>query len=131
MARILLIDDDNPLREVLATTLSNAGHIVMQAADGRTGVELFRIEPADLVITDIIMPGQEGIETIVQFRHEVPDLPIIAMSGGASHSKFYLDMAGKLGAQITLSKPFTSTELFRAIDTVLALTPPAEPGESK
>jgi DNA-binding response OmpR family regulator len=127
MARILLIDDDDPLREVLATTLASVGHIVMQAADGKRGVELFRVEPADLVITDIIMPGQEGIETIVALRRELPSLPIIAMSGGTSYSKFYLEVAAKLGAQRTLAKPFTTTELMQAVSAVLA-TPPAGSG---
>ena len=122
MARILLIDDDKPLREIIAATLAHAGHDVMQAADGQRGVELFRIEPADLVITDIIMPGQEGIETIVALHREMPELPIIAMSGGASHSKFYLNMAAQLGAQRALAKPFTSVELLGAVNEVLART---------
>ena len=119
MARILLIEDDTPLREVLAATLVNAGHIVAQAGDGRQGVELFDLAPADLVITDILMPGQEGIETIMQLRRLAPGLPIIAISGGATHSKFYLGMAAKLGAQRVLAKPFTPAELLRAIDEVL------------
>ncbi len=119
MASILLIEDDTPLREVLATTLTNAGHTVLQAADGRQGIELFHVSPTDVVITDIIMPGQEGIETIMALRKEFPRLPIIAMSGGASHSRTYLGMAAKLGAHRTLAKPFTPAELLRAITEVL------------
>jgi len=120
MARILLIEDDTNLREVLAVTLVNAGHIVAQAVDGRQGVELFDLAPVELVITDILMPGQEGIETIMQLQRREPGLPIIAISGGATHSKFYLGMAAKLGAQQVLAKPFTPAELLRAVGTVLA-----------
>ena len=126
MARILLIDDEDALREVLAMTLAQAGHLVIQAADGKTGVELFRIEPTDLVITDIIMPGQEGIETIVALRRALPKLPIIARSGGTSHSRFYLEMADKLGAQRTLAKPFSATQLLGAVSAVLAARPSEE-----
>ena len=126
MARILLIDDEDALREVLAMTLAQAGHLVIQAADGKTGVELFRVEPTDLVITDIIMPGQEGIETIVALRRALPKLPIIAMSGGTSHSRFYLEMADKLGAQRTLAKPFSATQLLGAVSAVLAARPSEE-----
>lgn len=125
MARILLIDDDAPLRSVLAESLKLAGHDVMQAEDGRQGLELFNLEPADVVVTDLIMPGQEGIETIRRLRRDFPKLPIIAISGGMSHSPLYLNMARHLGAQRTLCKPFNAAELLKAIDDVLG--PPAPP----
>jgi CheY-like chemotaxis protein len=125
MARILLIDDDRPLRTVLAEALSLAGHEVFQAEDGRQGVEIFRVARPDVVVTDLIMPGQEGIETIVQLRQEFPDLPIIAISGGASHSKLYLDMAKRLGARRIIPKPFSADQLLGAITEALA--PPAPP----
>jgi len=66
------------------------------------------------------MPGQEGIETIVKLRHQRPGVAIIAMSGGATHSKFYLDIAAKLGAHRVLTKPFTPADLIKMIDDVLA-----------
>lgn len=119
MARILLIDDDDALREILAVVLTRSGHAVTQANTGKKGVALFLAEPADLVITDLIMPDQEGIETIVQLRREHPDVAIIAMSGGVSNSGMYLNLAAKLGAQRVLGKPFTMTELLNTVTEVL------------
>ena len=120
MARILLIDDDELLRGVLAKSLAHAGHTVIQAADGQQGVELARATAVDLVITDLIMPVQEGVETIMTLRRERPALPIVAISGGMSNSKLYLEIAAKIGAKRILPKPFTPTELLAVIDDVLA-----------
>jgi DNA-binding response OmpR family regulator len=125
MASILLIDDDEMLRGVLAKALTHGGHNVIQAGDGRQGVELARVAPIDIVITDLIMPVQEGVETIMTLRRERPALPIIAMSGGASNSKLYLDIAGKIGARRVLAKPFTPKELLETIERVLAEPPRA------
>lgn len=131
MARILLIEDDDMLRELLAHALSQVGHTVYQASDGRQGCDLFLATSPDVVLTDIIMPGQEGIETIIKLRHQHPNVAIIAMSGGATHSKFYLDIATKLGAHRVLPKPFTPSDLLHVIDEVLAgqrpPTPPPSP----
>ncbi len=125
MARILIIEDDDLLRTLLVQTLTHSGHTVYQAADGRQGCDLFLATSPDLVLTDIIMPGQEGIETIVKLRHQQPRVAIIAMSGGATHSKFYLDIAAKLGARRILAKPFTPEELSSIINEVLAeVNPP-------
>lgn len=119
MASILLIEDDEPLRKVLAITLAKAGHTVVQAADGEEGLDRFHEAPPELVITDIVMPGKEGIETIMTLRREAPRLPIIAMSGAATYSPVYLGMAAKLGAQRILVKPFTNAALLRAVSDVL------------
>jgi DNA-binding response OmpR family regulator len=120
MARILLIDDDDLLRGVLAKSLAHAGHEILQASDGKMGVDISRVTSVDLVITDLVMPVQEGVETIVVLRREQPKLPVIAMSGGATNSKVYLDIAGKIGARRVLSKPFTPRELVETIEEVLA-----------
>lgn len=120
MAKILLIDDDELLRQVLGKALVQAGHEVVEAQDGGQGQELARTVAPDLVITDLIMPGQEGVETIVALRRERPALPIIAMSGGAAHTKLYLDIAGKIGARRVLAKPFTPTVLMQTVNEVLA-----------
>ncbi len=120
MARILLIDDDDLLRGVLAKALTHHGHDVIQASDGKQGTDLARATDFDLVITDLIMPVQEGVETIITLHKEQPELPIIAMSGGTSHTKVYLDVAGKIGARRVLSKPFTPKEL---IDTIAEVLP--------
>jgi CheY-like chemotaxis protein len=126
MVRILIIDDDELLRGILAKTLENAGHSVIQAADGQQGVELFRATEIDLVITDLVMPVQEGVETIMVLHRERRDLPIIAISGGVMNTRTYLDIAKKVGARRVLPKPFTPQELLRAVDEVVAQqkTPP-------
>ncbi len=82
MSRILLIDDDPSIRDVLGQMLSAAGHTVVTARDGRAGQAAFERDRADLVITDIIMPDREGIETIKALRAIDPAVPIIAISGG-------------------------------------------------
>jgi DNA-binding NtrC family response regulator len=125
MAHLLIIDDDDLLREALATVLISAGHTVTQAADGRKALALFRAEPADLIVSDLVMPDREGLEIISQLHREDPALPIIAMSGGATRSQLYLAMAAKLGASRTLSKPFTPATLLRVIDELLP--PPSQP----
>ena len=127
MSRILIIDDDDTLREVLAVTLQRAGHTVLQAADGRQAVDIIKATSVDLVITDIIMPGQEGIETIQQLKRLYPSLPVIAMSGTSSHSEIYLEMAGRFGACRVLGKPFTVEILVNAIAEALVGTAPPPP----
>jgi DNA-binding response OmpR family regulator len=130
MARILLIEDDDQLRHVIAQSLAAGGHEAFQAADGRQGLDIFRAGTFDLVLTDLVMPEKEGVETIIELRRENPTLKIVAMSGGMPRSNFYLGLATHLGAQRTLAKPFTPTELLNAIDETLAAPatpPPPEP----
>ena len=105
MAKILLIDDDTNLRTMTTMALAAAGHQVVEAKDGKQGVRLFHEHRPDLVITDLIMPDQEGIETIAQLRRAQPGRPIIAISGGLTHSALYLNIAAKVGAHHTLAKP--------------------------
>lgn len=120
MARILIIEDEEPLRTVLAKSLTYAGHVVIEAENGRHGVELFRAAPADLVITDLIMPVQEGDETILALRKEHPRLPIIAISGGDENSPRFLKIAAKFHPVRILTKPFPLQELRVAIEEILA-----------
>lgn len=119
MARLLLIDDDVSLRNVLAKSLGYAGHEVLQAGDGQQGLDLVHATPVDLVITDLIMPVQEGVETIVQLRRTHAHVPIIAISGGSSNTPLYLEIANKIGAKHILEKPFTPDELLGLITSVL------------
>ncbi len=126
MESILLIDDDETLCVALGLTLERAGYNVAMARDGKEGVELFRRLAPDLVITDIVMEGQEGIETIKILRREAPDVKIIAISGGgSSQSPAYLDAARCLGAQETLDKPFDAQQLLTAVRALL--NPEASP----
>jgi DNA-binding response OmpR family regulator len=120
MPRLLLIDDDELLRRVLASSLRHAGYDVVEAPDGRQGVDLFNATTFDIVVCDLVMPVQEGVETILKLRRAHPQLPIIAISGGVTNSGFYLDIASKIGAQRVLAKPFTPQELLHAIEELLA-----------
>jgi DNA-binding response OmpR family regulator len=120
MRTVLLIDDDDVVRAMLTKALARAGYKVVEASDGQQGLELARRASFDLVITDLVMPVQEGVETILTLRRERPRLPIIAISGGVSRSKLYLDIAGKMGAKRILPKPFTPKELIAAVEQVLA-----------
>ncbi len=114
MARIIILEDDEVFRETLERVLTDAGHSVKAAGNGFDGMALFRAEPADLILTDIVMP-HGGLQTIRVLRTEFPSLAIIAMSG--SHVR--LDMAGGIGANKMLAKPFTSEQLLNAIAEVL------------
>ena len=127
MARILIIDDDDTLRGIIAKSLTHAGHTITQANNGRKGVAQFRANPTDLVITDLVMPEQEGMETIKILHRDFPQTPIIAMSGGLDGSPLYLDLTRRLGATITLTKPFTLQQLKSAVDQIFAPPPAAPP----
>ena len=121
MPSILLIDDDELFRHALATALTERGYAVRQARDGEEGLRLFHVEPSDLVLTDIVMPNKEGIETVMELRRTNPELGIIAMSGGlAKDAPLYLKLVGALGANCTLKKPFALPALLTAIDKVRA-----------
>jgi DNA-binding response OmpR family regulator len=124
MARILVIDDDPDTREMLEQTLKPAGYEVILAADGRDGVVRQGISPADLVITDIYMPKQDGLETIREFRRRFPEVRIIAMSGRAL-AVTMLSIAQDLGAVAVLHKPFPADELIAAVAKALGGQSPA------
>jgi DNA-binding response OmpR family regulator len=120
MARILIIEDDNEVREYLESVISRAGYEVISAENGKEGVELFATQPADLVVTDIIMPEKDGIETIMDLRRANPGLKVIAISGGGrSEPENYLHSARLLGANRTMKKPFTNQEMLAAIAELL------------
>lgn len=116
MDDILLIDDDEDFRGMLFKLLTKAGYQVVACHDGKEGVELFRKHPDFLVITDLIMPEQEGIETIMQLRREYPGVRIIAMSGGGKCSPdIYLESAVRLGACRAFTKPFDTREFLATV----------------
>jgi CheY-like chemotaxis protein len=122
MARILVIDDEELVRTAMAGVLRRAGHRVTLAADGDDALDGFAPQHYDLVITDIIMPRREGIETLRALRQLEPGIRIIAMSGsGGTDQGFYLKAAVALGADATLQKPFTVAELRLAVDEALAI----------
>lgn len=116
MIKVLVIDDDTILREVLVLMLQSEGITVDSAENGKIGLELLQQATFDLVITDIIMPDMEGIETIVKIKKLKPTLPIIAVSGGGKMSPdVYLEMAQNFGARYTFVKPVRKEELLFAV----------------
>ncbi len=121
MARILVIDDDDQVRELLRQMMEHAGHEAVVAADGQIGMRMHREQPADIIVTDIIMPEKDGWEAIVELRKEFPDVKIIAISGGARLGPYsYLAIAKRFGAQRVFAKPLEKAELLRAIEELLA-----------
>jgi len=116
MARILIIDDDVQILDMLRQTLECEGYEVVDATNGKEGIRLYRENPADLIITDIIMPEKEGIETIIELKRNFPDVKIIAISGGGRITpEGYLSMAKRLGANRTFEKPVERDELLAAV----------------
>ncbi len=120
MPRLLLIDDDQPLRRALRLALEKSGHTVVEANDGRAALKAHQAQPVDLVITDLIMPEMEGVELIRSLRKSNPALPIIAMSGGGRSSpESYLAMAKQFGAALLLTKPFSLDKLCESVAQLL------------
>lgn len=117
MARILIIDDDAQIRVLLRQILEHEGYEVMSAADGKEGLKKFRQSPADLVITDLLLPEMAGSSVISKLCDEFPEAKIIAISGGgiAYGAKDYLNFAKELGAQCVIAKPFRREELLAVI----------------
>ncbi len=121
MARILLIDDETSTRQLLAAVLADAGHHVTQAADGRIGLQLLRLDDFDLVVTDVIMPGLNGLALVEALRAPRPERPIIAMTGAIAGSELFARIARDLGPHRTLAKPFKVVALLDAVDQALGL----------
>ncbi len=121
MPRLILVEDDPQVRGMLSETLAQEGYDVIEATNGREAVALFRNSPADLVITDIIMPEQDGVETIHALRREFPGVKIIAISGGSANIRgdYLLGTANALGAVKTFSKPVDMAELLASVKEVL------------
>lgn len=126
MATILLIDDDELLRDTVLQMLELDGHHVLEAADGASGLKVYAQHHGrggiDLVITDILMPGIDGARVIVELHREHPSLPIIAISGGRRvlSPQFNLETATLAGATGQLAKPFARHELQSAVQSALS-----------
>lgn len=118
--QILIVEDDSAIRSMLRRMFEREGYDVADASNGKEGLKLFRKDPAKLVITDLIMPEKEGIETIMALRRDFPDVKIIAISGGGIIGpKDYLETAKTLGADLTFTKPFELKELLEAVKELL------------
>ena len=120
MARILVIDDEPALRDLLQKSLLSAGHIVTLAQDGEDGLSqiLKAAIPVELAIVDIFMPRREGIETLTDLRKRLPHLPLIAISGRPLADEM-LKIAAFLGVKATLKKPFSIDHLLKTVQDAL------------
>ena len=131
MKKILVIDDEEDIRIVLQQVLELEGYEVAVAADGREGLAILDQDGADLVITDVIMPGMDGVETLEHIREKWPGMPVIVISGGgnvapmeyqpgAIATNAYLESARQAGAALSITKPFERKELVDAVGSLLS-----------
>lgn len=121
MARILVVDDEQLARFTMREILESAGHEVTEAKNGAQGIAFQKAQPFDVVITDIIMPEKEGVQTIMELKRDFPTLPIIAISGGGrTRNLDFLKIAERYGAQKILAKPFSEEELVDVVNACLA-----------
>ena len=119
--RILVIDDEKPIRILLTKILEKEGFEVTTAGDGDEGTRRQQADPFDLVITDLIMPGKEGIELIREFKKDYPQTPIIAISGGGMvAAQGYLKTAKVMGAEDTIEKPVIKDVIIEKVNRVLS-----------
>ena len=120
MARILIIDDEAMIRDLLVNILERQGYETITASGGKDGIKIYRENPTDLIITDLLMPEKDGLETIMDLRREFHDVKIIAMSGGGKvDPETYLQIAKTMGAIETIAKPFDRKELLKTIREIL------------
>jgi DNA-binding NtrC family response regulator len=115
--RILVLDDNVDLLESMRLLLDSCGHEAVTSTDVREAIDIQSRRPADVLITDIFMPGTDGLEAIVAFRSRWPDLKIVAISGGGVVAKRdYLGVAAEIGANAMMRKPFDPQELLDTVD---------------
>jgi two-component system, OmpR family, response regulator len=115
--RVLVIDDDTDIRDFCGMVLADSGYATVLAGDGGEGLEAIERGGFDVVVTDLVMPGTEGMEFIREIHKRFPGMGIVCMSGDI-HSSAYLKLASALGASIALLKPFGSEELLAAVKSV-------------
>lgn len=126
MATILLADDNDDLRMILAQTLSDAGYAVAEAGNGRKAIELLAVGSFDAVVTDMLMPDADGAEVMNALRLRQPRPRLVVISGGGQiEPARYLQMAKALGADEVMRKPFLPSQLVAVLGRLLSAAPPA------
>lgn len=127
MARLLVVDDDKRVRQMLRQMLEFEGYQIAEAANGEQAIHVYRSDRCDMVILDIIMPVKEGISTLTELQKLDPEVKIIAISGGDRFApQGYLETAELAGAQYTFSKPVERKELLTAIRSLLGEPQPLD-----
>lgn len=128
MVSILLVEDDDQLRTMLTLLLTSSGYEVREASNGKLACDLYEQYRFDLVITDLVMPEIDGLEVIMELIRRNKNVRIIAISGGGEvKGAEYLRIARKLGAQLTLSKPFSSEEFLDSVSLALQNSAKTDP----
>jgi CheY-like chemotaxis protein len=116
----LLVEDDKELREMLKMSLLRSGYTVMEAENGKDAIVHFKPLVTDLVVTDLIMPEEDGLKVVIKLRELKPSIRIIAISGGGKVGPgSYLNLAKALGADAIFSKPFSINDLISKIELLL------------
>jgi DNA-binding NtrC family response regulator len=116
MARILVIDDEDSMLEILQEMLEDAGYEVVCASDGEEGVRLYHEAPTDLIVTDIVMPKKDGVAVVWELRADYPEAKILAMTG---YDPVALPITEQLGVVATFKKPFKMQEFLKAVRDIL------------
>ncbi len=122
MAHIMVVDDDDSCRNLLKEALMGKGHAVNDFREEPQAFEAYKVDPPDLLITDMVMPGRNGVSLILDIRRDFPQAKIIAISGGDQNAPDnYLRLAKSLGAQRTLLKPFSLDQLHNAVEELITV----------
>ncbi len=117
MPRILIIDDEQEVRVLLTEMFERKGHEAVVASDSKEGIALYNENPADVVVLDLILPGQNGFEAIREFQDKFSDVKIIAISGGGSIGpEWYLEVVKYYGLKYAFTKPVERNKLLAAVD---------------
>jgi CheY-like chemotaxis protein len=120
MAGILLVEDDHDLRTMLKSSLQKGSHLIIEASDGKEALQKFKSLLIDLVITDLVMPEQDGIGLIMELKKIKPDIKVIAISGGGKAGPAnYLSIAETLGADAVFAKPFSLNSFQEKVEEIL------------
>ncbi len=120
MPGVLIVEDERELREMLKLSLIRRNYSVIEASNGKEAILHFKPTLTDIVITDLIMPEEDGLKVIMKLREMKPTLKIIAISGGGKAGPGnYLNLAKALGADSVFSKPFSVNDLITAIEKLL------------
>ena len=128
MARILIVDDEELVRNTLRRILQREGHDVVEAENGERGLEIFRSQAIDLVLADLFMPVMDGLAMLNELRQEFPEAKLIAISGSVyEREPKFLEIAGRMESVMTLAKPFTAGQVAAVVSETLAAEPPEQP----
>ena len=128
MARILIVDDEELVRNTLRRILQREGHDVVEAENVERGLEIFRSPRIDLVLADLFMPVMDGLAMLNELRQEFPEANLIAISGSVyEREPKFLEIAGRMESVRTLAKPFTAGQVAAVVNETLATEPPEQP----